>query len=483
MSERLVAIQVGAVSFVDEGVGPTLDIVQERGAVNTLFLATPTWERGTGGRQLPGFPLPDHGAQEYDLNWVGGNYATVHPEYYGGSILGAVGRAPDHPDWDIFAAVLPEARQRGMKGFAWIAEGGHLPTQSVRDYPNYQRVLEVDAWGRPSRRPCYNNPDYRNWHLSIIEDYAKSYDLDGIAWCAERPGPLNYLMQAPTPTELVTCFCPHCQAIARDRGIDVRRAIAGYRKAIEWNERVAAGHRSTDGAFVSFWRLLLQYPELLAWQTLWIDSQRQMYRDIYGIAKACKPEIQVGWHIYHNASFNPFFRADQDYAELSRCSDFIKVVTYNNCAGQRFQGWIANLCRSLFADASPAEVYPLLLKLLQLDEAPYEALPGTGFSADYVRRETARAVAAVERRCQIYSGIDIDIPVSPTLYAEWGLRRPDETPDEPPDIARCSRAGVKAAVLAAFAGGAQGVVLSRKYSEMTLDNLAGAGDAIRELGN
>ena len=31
----------------------------------------------------------------------------------------------------------------------------------------------------------------------------------------------------------------------------------------------------------AFWRLLLQYPELLAWQTLWTDSQHQLYRDIY----------------------------------------------------------------------------------------------------------------------------------------------------------------------------------------------------------
>ena len=47
---------------------------------------------------------------------------------------------------------------------------------------------------------------------------------------------------------------------------------------------------------------------------------------------------------------------------------------------------------------------------------------------------------------------------------------------------RCTREGVKAATLAAFDGGAQGVVLSRKYSEMRLDILSGAGDAIRELG-
>jgi hypothetical protein len=40
---------------------------------------------------------------------------------------------------------------------------------------------------------------------------------------------------------------------------------------------------------------------------------------------------------------------------------------------------------------------------------------------------------------------------------------------------------VKEAVMAAFEAGAPGVILSRKYSEMRLVNLSGAGDAIREL--
>jgi len=35
------------------------------------------------------------------------------------------------------------------------------------------------------------------------------------------------------------------------------------------------------------------------------------------------------------------------------------------------------------------------------------------------------------------------------------------------------------AVLASFRGGADGVLLSRKYSEMRLANLKGAGEAVR----
>lgn len=464
MTTPFVAIQVGAVSFVDEEIPAVLDVFQEQGGVNALFVASPTWTRGTGGRQVPGHPLPDHGAQEYDHDWVGGNYATVRPEYYGGTILGAAGRAPEHPDLDLFEALLPEAKRRGLQTIAWMEESSYA--DELRRYPNMPKCLEVDPRGRPVPRLCFNNPDYRNWHLSIVEDYAKNYDLDGIAWCSERPGPLNLLLQGPVADapmrDAVTCFCRHCQAIARERGIDVRRALEGFVKALDWNARVSSGDRPADGAFVSFWRLLLQYPEMLAWQTLWTDSQHQMYRDIYGVAKACNPQLQVGWHVYHNISFSPFYRADQDYAEMSHYSDFIKVVTYNNCAGPRFHLWIEQICRTLFADATPAEVYPLMLKLLQLDEGAFENLPESGFSADYVRRETQRAVAGVAGRSKIYPGIDIDIPT-------------------PSGTTRSSRTQVRDAVRAAFDGGAHGVVLSRKYSEMRLDNLAGAGEAIREM--
>ena len=481
LPDRLVAMQVGAVSFVDEGVDEVLDTLAERGAVNALFLATPTWTRGTGGRQIPGYPIPDHGVDEYDLGWRGGNYATPRPQYYGNTVMGATGRAPEHPELDLLAEVVPRARERGMKSFAWMEESGNAG--ELRTYPNFAKLLEVDAWSRPGFRPCFNNPDYRNWHLGFVEDYVQSYELDGLAWCSERPGPLNLLMQGPVEVGDIGCFCPHCARIGRERGIDVRQAQAGYRELLEWNRRVRADEKDRDGAFVTFWRILLNYPEVLAWQNLWTESQRQIYRDIYGVAKAVSPEVQVGWHVYHNISFSPFYRADQDYAEMAKFSDFIKVVIYNNCAGPRFHTWIQNICHALFADADPEDVYPLMMKLLQLDEGPYEKLPRNGFSADYVRRETERAVAGVSGSCAIYPGIDIDIPVGvqrrrlePTR--DVGKANWDNTEG---DLTQCTPESVRDAVLAAFEGGAEGVVLSRKYSEMLLDNLSGAGAAMKSL--
>src|SRR5579885_3115765 len=81
--DRMIGLQIGAVSFVDEGVEPVLDILQSKGHVNTLFIAAFTYGRGIAGRQVPKQPLPDHGKQEYDTaSFHGGSYAAVHPQYY-----------------------------------------------------------------------------------------------------------------------------------------------------------------------------------------------------------------------------------------------------------------------------------------------------------------------------------------------------------------------------------------------------------------
>ena len=64
--KKFVAIQIGARSFVDEGIDKCLDTLQGRAAVNVLMPAVFTYGRGLAGRQVPGQPLPDHGVQEYD---------------------------------------------------------------------------------------------------------------------------------------------------------------------------------------------------------------------------------------------------------------------------------------------------------------------------------------------------------------------------------------------------------------------------------
>jgi hypothetical protein len=460
-SRSVIGIQIGAVSFVDEGTEKVLDVLQERGCVNTLFLAVFTYGRGIAGRQIPGQPLPDHGKQEYDLNFHGGNFATPHPQYYANTVLKDL-RAPDHGKLDILEEVLPAAKKRGMKVICWLEDVFRS------DLPNIEKVQERDLYGRNAETLCVNNPDYQNFLTGLVEDYARSYDIDGIMWGSERQGALSDSLGAthdspPIDPGRVTCFCEFCQSRARQSGINVERARKGFLELEKFVRSARGGKRPTDGYYVQFWRLLLRYPELAAWEMLWTDSLRETYSAMYKTVKSAKPAVPVGWHIWHNNSFNPIYRAEQDLHELSNYSDFIKVVMYNNCGGERMALYADNIGSTLYGDLSKPNLIGVNYAFMGFNERGYDQIPYTGLSADYVYRETKRALAGVAgTHTLIWPGIDIDIPTEP-------------------GHSKCTPQSVKEAVLAAFRAGAPGVLLSRKYSEMRLANLSGAGDAIREL--
>jgi hypothetical protein len=46
-------------------------------------------------------------------------------------------------------------------------------------------------------------------------------------------------------------------------------------------------------------------------EMLWTDSLRETYAAIYKTVKTARPKVP-GWHIWHNNSFNPIYRAEQD---------------------------------------------------------------------------------------------------------------------------------------------------------------------------
>lgn len=461
--KKFIAIQVGAVSFVDEGVDRLLDIFQEKARVNALMLAVFTYGRGIAGRQVPGQPLPDHGAQEYDTkSFHGGSYAAVHPQYYSKTTFKDF-RAPDLGDFDLLASVVPNARKRGVHSYCWLED-----VYEPRFLANFGKVAEVDLYGRRTGEACLNHPEVRSFLSSLVEDYVRSYEVDGLMWGSERQGPLNNAIGAHhgefEGRASITCFCEHCRKKGQERGISVQRALEGFLQLDQFVRSAWAGQKPSDGYFVTFWRLLLNYPEILAWEKLWTDTQQEVYGEIYGTVKGINERVQVGWHIWHNNSFSPFYRAEQEYAKLRQTSDFLKIVMYKNCGGPRLAEYLRNVHSTIFRDAKPQEGLALHYRILGYgDEASFDQLPTAGLSSDYVARETRRAVDGVKDEIPIYAGIDIDIPTEA-----------NEKKTQPSDV--------KASVKAALTSGASGVVLSRKYSEMKLGNLAAAGEALRELG-
>jgi hypothetical protein len=222
--------------------------------------------------------------------------------------------------------------------------------------------------------------------------------------------------------------------------------------------------RIPDGSFVGLWRLFLEYPEIFAWERFWYESQEEVYALIYGTAKAIKPQLQVGWHIMHVITMSPFYSADTNYARLIPFSDFIKPCPYNNCAGPRLAQYIENVQSTLFRDMSPQQVLDMHYAFFGYTGEPsLEKLPTAGLSGRTVGIETKRAMDDVAGAIPIYPGIDIDVPTAT-----------NEKRTQPEDVYQATKSALEA--------GAPGVVLSRKYAEMWLPNIAGAKRALKEHG-
>jgi hypothetical protein len=450
-----VGIQIGSAPLVHSDLARLLDNMQQRGGVNALFPFI--------------YSHNSHWAGVPDAGFRGGNFALPHLQYYKDSNLTfADMRAPEAGSMDVLARTIAAARPRGMKTFAWILEdNARVPL------PHWEPFYERDFHGRradshPSG-PCYNNPLYRAFTLGLVEDYARSYEIDGVMWSSERQGGLLNALGAWHHGERAdpgqaTCFCEFCQKKGKDAGIDVTRAKQGFAELEQFVRAGRAHQRLRDGYFVSFFRVLLNHPELLGWENLWNRSRLAFMADIHRVVKSVNPALPVGWHIWHNVSFSPFHRAEMDFAELAKISDFIKPVLYSNCAGERMKSFTDSVGENVFGDLPRPDALALLYRMLGYEEAPYDRVLETGLSPDYVKRETRRTVDDVAgTRVEVWPGIDIDVPV-------------------PAGASQCTPGSVKQTVIAAFQGGATGVVLSRNYTEMKLENLSGAGAALRELG-
>jgi hypothetical protein len=211
---------------------------------------------------------------------------------------------------------------------------------------------------------------------------------------------------------------------------------------------------------------MVEYPEVLAWEKLWIDGKYGTYKDIHNTAKSVRSGLQVGFHIWHTASFSPFFRAEQDFAQFTKYADYLKPVLYNNSAGPRYATYTKRMESAIFHDLTPEQPFEMNNAWLNYENMgmKLDKLSKNGFPVEYVFRETKRSLDAVQGKCKVYPGIDINIPTAS-----------DEKQTSPDDVFGATMASLKA--------GAEGVILSCKYSEMKLENLAAAGRAVRAFNH
>src|SRR5207253_3805643 len=137
------------------------------------------------------------------------------------------------------------------------------------DVPGVKECTEVDLQGRKGGGLCLYDPNVRAFWTGLATDLCKSYGIDGILFFNERNGPLLNALGASHAQSIassrVTCFCEFHQKAAKANGISFERAQEGYTRLDRFLQAALAGERPADGYFVEFWRLLVEYPEIIAW--------------------------------------------------------------------------------------------------------------------------------------------------------------------------------------------------------------------------
>lgn len=473
-AQPMIGFQAEVTYLLEYGIARFLDDVQTRASVNTLFLHCNLFEPSWSGLDRATNPT--------------GNFATPHPQYYGNVLMKPQALSPGDFDLpDAIQKISAEIRKRGMKLYSWVAEDNRAQPR----IKGMDQLYEVDLHGRRTTGhpggPCLNNPYFRNLIAGEVEEYIRSYDVDGLQRGSERQGPLGNALGAwhhgaKSDPGHTSCFCEHCAAKAAKQGIDIERVKKGYLALETYVRAGRAGKRPADGYYVEFWRILLRHPELLVWETFWSDSMREMQREFTAKAKSLRPGIQIGFHIWHNIAFNPIYRAEQDYAPYTEYADFLKPVVYDNPAGERMTSFVDSLAQNVFGDLSRQQLLDFEYSVMGFKERSYAEIVGRSeaaytaalkeqpingtprgpferFSADYVYRETKRAVDGVAgSKTRICPGLGIDV------------QEKNSTP-----------ASVRDAVLAIFRAGGVGMVISTSHAAMRPENLSAAGAALREL--
>lgn len=466
-TERFVGLQMGPVNFADEGVEPLLDMLGGRFGVNSLMIGTVSWLGLKVGRRvsraLEGWP--DHGSQS-DEPLRGGSYLTPRPQYYANTFMKHF-RATDPglEDMDVLELVLPHARARGMKVYPDLMEPmfnylGHGSSKHL-NVPNLPHVLQVDVLGRVTSEPCLNNPDYRNWLHSLVEDHCRNYDIDGIMWCNERRSPVDAALVGLPPH----CFCPHCSVLAAAEGIDVDRAREAARSL--WNMITAAkaGERFIDGPLVEFFRVIYRNPEILLWERFWVERNKALDRELYGIVKFCDDKLEFGLNVWNRNHFNPWRKAQWPWDEQTQWADWAKPIVYQHQSGGIFVDEWTPLLAGVLRDLEPEAVIEVVKAVLGLREAAWGHLIETGLDPDtYVEGQARDTLVAVGDRMRVYMGIGVDAPRSRS------------------DQAVCTSEIVRRSVLASYRAGAHGVIFGPAYSGMNLTTLDGGAQALQELG-
>ena len=223
-------------------------------------------------------------------------------------------------------------------------------------------------------------------------------------------------------------------------------------------------------------RTSTRYPEVLAWDDEWRPALEEQGRATYEALKAVRQSLVVGRHLDHqNTSWDGLFAAQYGFAEMAPYCDFLKPILSHDILGPRLRWWHLERLKQ-----GPLAEIPLNVALdwhyAQRGYDPQMSptlaeLDKRGFSSDSVGKETKKIMDAVAGRCRVVAGIGIDVPDN--IPRAGKVEEPFRSRPE----------SVAAAIEAAFAAGATGILVSREYDEMRVENLKAVGRTLEAIAS
>ena len=446
-------MKVNFATFLEQGVAPLLDYLQEVCGVNTIRMQTGMHSPNASWDPEAAFPC-------------GGTGAPIRIERYAASgitpscILGDQDDATRKRLWE---EIRNETRKRQMVLMARTHGLGH-----VRQAHGISHVLTSDPYGRTTNYGCYHNPHFTAYARAIVEDAMSEGWFDGLQIRDETKSTLRMAMgdrQNLGPN----CFCRYCQEIGERRGINFHRAKEGYRLLVETSEECRrTGQPPRDGGLTFLLRTFTAYPEIWQWHQLQLEGREGLHRALAGQARVQHSGAIIGHHTFNPTTFEPFFRAEFDYRSLSEYIDWVMPMMYHKDSFKRQRKTADGMRASFFPDLEPQEFLEGFRRMIGWpadSQPPFDHDGNVGLTDDFLIREIQRAKANVTGETKVVAGLGWDIG-----------RKPDQPTFEP------SFERTYEATAAALSADPDGLMLARAFRESHPDNLKAAGRAMREAG-
>jgi len=433
-----IGTQISLPGFLEFGVEPILDLLQEKAGVNSFRIHA-------DDAIAPNAHLFSLESESPTFNIAG---TPMNPNNYRGTGFTPrpfMGTVPAARRMELYHEIMEKAHARGMTVHARVIIG----PDRMRE--GFSHLLAVDYTGSPIGRPCWNHPEYRSYLMGMAEDFFKTapVKLDGWLQMNEDEGPLadaffSHMGKRPA------CFCLYCAERAHREGIDMEKAKAGYARLVALGDACQAGEPAwADGGLIGLLRIFQEFPEILAWQQMQQLANEESLRLVKGVMKLCQPEAELGHHVIHHAGFTPIAMAGYDYGRLAEFCDHLCPLIYHSQSGHRSAERIGRLHQRLFPQIPPDEFLRGYYYLMGLDpskQPAWDALREADLQVeDYVGKETRRVVKAAAGRAKVYANVGWE--------AEDGQPAPD-----------VRKTRTYRAVVSALESGADGIFLCRTFA-------------------